>query len=424
MHAQTTRNLVKPSALTDGAARAARPSLSIVIPAYNEEEAIAAIIERTLEARDAIAEGAGLSGVEVIVVSDGSSDRTKEIASGYDEITLIAYEKNRGYGAAIKQGFEVATGDILGFLDADGTCDPRFFVEMCNAMDAHEADVVLGARLGEGSEMPALRRLGNRAYATLINAWGGTRITDSASGMRIIRRTSIPKLYPLPDGMHFTPAMSSRAIFDPRLRIHEVAMPYRERTGESKLSVIKDGVRFLRIIVDTALTYRPLRFFGVAGGLLLLLALGYGLVPTVHYIAERRIEEWMIYRLVAVVVALVSGVTLVAVGLLAQQTVALIHEDFTPPRARHGLLHRTLLVHLIPWGVILALAGVALNARSLIEYATTGQVTAHWIYVLTGGLLVTLGIEFICFGVLARVLNILADRKKLVMHQASPAPVS
>jgi glycosyltransferase involved in cell wall biosynthesis len=400
-----------------------RPSLSIVIPAYNEEDAIAAIIERTLAARPFIADAAGLSAVEVIVVSDGSSDRTAQIAGQYDEALLIAYEKNRGYGAAIKQGFEVASGDLLAFLDADGTCDPRFFVQLCNAMANEDADVVLGARLGEESEMPRLRRLGNRAYAALINAWGGTNITDSASGMRVIRRSSLPRLYPLPDGMHFTPAMSSRAIFDPRLRIVEVPMPYRERTGESKLSVLRDGLRFLRIIVDTALTYRPLRFFGAAGVILLLIALAYGLTPAAHYVTDRRIEDWMIYRLVAVMVAVVTGVALIAVGLLAQQTVALIHEDFAPPRARHRLLHRTLLENLIPWGVVATLGGVALNGRSLVEYATTGQVTAHWIYVLTGGLLVMLGIEFLCFGVLARVLNILAARKRYAAHLASPAAV-
>jgi hypothetical protein len=229
--------------------------------------------------------------------------------------------------------------------------------------------------------------------------------------MRVLRRDALPKLYPLPDGMHFTPAMSCRAIFDPRLKIVEVPMPYRERTGRSKLRVIKDGVRFLRIIVETALTYRPLRLFGVVGALFLLLALAYGIHPVGYYAANRHLEEWMIYRMVTVVVALITGINLLAVGLLAQQTVSLIHEDLARPRGWRAWLNHLLLRRLIPWGVLSAVAGVGLNARSLWEYATTGHVTAHWVYVLTGGLLVTLGIEFISFGVLAHVLDILTEKK-------------
>lgn len=393
------------------------PSLSIIIPAYNEEQAIGAIIERTLAARPTIHSRAGIGDIEIIVVSDGSGDKTAEIAARYSEVRLIAYEKNRGYGAAIKQGFEVATGDLLGFLDADGTCDPEFFADLCNSLASAKADVAIGARLGEESEMPVVRRIGNRMYAAVINAWGGSEITDSASGMRVLTRQALEKLYPLPDGMHFTPAMSSRAIFDPRLHMVEIPMSYRERTGRSKLNVMRDGLRFLRIIVDTALTFRPLRFFGVAGGVLLALALVYSLSPVTYYLTERRIDDLMIYRLVAVVVALISGITLVAVGLLAQQTVALINEDLAPPRARHALLDRILRRYLLGWGALAIVAGIVLNWRSIVEYLTQGQVTAHWVYVLTGGLLVTLGIEFVCFGVMARVLNILVERKRFVRAQ-------
>jgi glycosyltransferase involved in cell wall biosynthesis len=388
-----------------------RPVLSIIIPAYNEEAGIASIIERTLAARPVIQEGAKISSVEVFVVNDGSRDGTAQIAGRFPEVQLISYPKNKGYGAAIKQGFEQAKGDWLGFLDADGTCDPRFFVKLCNALRERDADVALGSRLGPHSQMPAIRRLGNRIFASIISLWGGTNVTDSASGMRVLRRESLPKLYPLPDGMHFTPAMSCRAIFDPRLKIVEVEMPYSERTGESKLRVIKDGWRFLRIIVETALTYRPLRFFGVIGLLFLLLALGYGLYPVYYYAAHRHLEDWMIYRLVTVVVAVVTGINLVAVGLLAQQTVSLLHEDFSKPVGPRRWLNHLLLRRLIPWGALGIVAGAALNARSLWEYATTGHVTAHWVYVLTGGLLVTLGVELVAFGVLAHVLDILTERK-------------
>ena len=396
-------------------------SLSVIIPAYNEEDAIASIIERSLAARERIQREACAGGVEIIVVNDGSTDRTAEIAARYDGVCLVSYAHNRGYGAAIKAGFERASGSLLSFLDADGTCDPLFFIELCRHLDATGADVVIGSRLGANSEMPRLRRLGNRLYAGLLNAWGGNNVTDSASGMRVLRRTSLPRLYPLPDGMHFTPAMSTLAIFDPQLTIREVPMPYRERIGQSKLSVLRDGWRFLRIIAGTAVTYRPLRLLGALGVLLVLLGIGYGLNPVFHYLANRRIEEWMIYRLVAVVVALTSGVALLAIGLLAQQTVHLIHEDFDPPRGLPGMLHTIIARRFSSIGVTLVLAGILINGRSLVEYFTTGQVTAHWIYVLTGGLLVTLGIEFIAFAVMSRALDRLRARR-LYARAESKAP--
>ncbi|MGH7694129.1 MAG: glycosyltransferase family 2 protein [Gemmatimonadaceae bacterium] len=396
-----------------------RPALSVVIPAYNEEDAIAAIIERTLAARESICRAANLSVVDIIVVSDGSSDRTAEIARGYDEVRLIAYEKNRGYGAAIKLGFNNAAGDLLAFLDADGTCDPLFFGDLCRALEAHDADVAIGARLGPGSEMPRIRRLGNRLYAGLLRVSGAQSVTDSASGMRVMRRSALRRLYPLPDGMHFTPAMSSIALFDPALSIVEVPMRYSERVGESKLSVARDGIRFLKIILETALSYRPLRFFGVAGAVLLLLALGYGLSPLVHYISERRIPEWMFYRLSAVVVAITAGVNLILVGLLAQQAVSLIHEEFQPTGRLRHLLNGLVSRQLMAWGVLLFAVGVGLNAPSLRSYLTTGHVTAHWIYILVGGLLVLLGIQCISFSVLARALAVLTFRRRFVRETPS-----
>ena len=413
----TAQVLPRPAAGAPPIPAARRSTLSVVIPAYNEEEAIASIIERTLAARQSICDAAGLAGVDVIVVSDGSSDRTAEIAGQYNNIKLIAYEKNRGYGAAIKTGFAAASGDLLAFLDADGTCDPLFFGPLCRALHEQQADISIGARLGPGSEMPRIRKLGNRLYAGLLKVAGAQSVTDSASGMRVMRRSAVERLYPLPDGMHFTPAMSSIALFDPALSIVEVPMQYSERVGESKLSVVGDGVRFLKIITDTAFSYRPLRFFGVAGALLLAFALAYGIMPVAHYMQERRVEEWMFYRLSAVAVAIAAGFNLILVGLLAQQAVSLIHEDFKlTSRLRH-FVQRLMSQHLLAWGVLLVAVGVGINAPALRSYLTTGTVTAHWIYILVGGLLTLVGIQCFSFGVLARTLGILTFRRRFAAQE-------
>jgi len=104
-----------------------RLQLDIVIPAFNEEQAIEAIVRRCLAARATIIEETPVTNVTVTVVSDGSSDRTAEIAKSFEpDIDVVAYEHNRGYGAAIKTGFAAGSGDLVSFLDADGTCDPLF----------------------------------------------------------------------------------------------------------------------------------------------------------------------------------------------------------------------------------------------------------------------------------------------------------
>ena len=118
----------------------ARQSLTIVIPALNEENAIGDTIFRCLAAQDSIMDAAGLFQVEIVVVSDGSTDRTAEIAKTFEDVKVVIFKKHRGYGAAIKEGWRQGSGDLLGFLDADGTCDPIYFGEMCRVAIQESAD--------------------------------------------------------------------------------------------------------------------------------------------------------------------------------------------------------------------------------------------------------------------------------------------
>ena len=110
---------------------------------------------------------------------------------------------------------------MVAFLDADGTCDPAFFATLCRAIIDENASVAIGSRMGPQSSMPRLRRLGNRVYALILSALSNRVVTDTASGMRVIRREALPSLYPLPDGLHFTPAMSARVLMDDSLTIVE-----------------------------------------------------------------------------------------------------------------------------------------------------------------------------------------------------------
>src|SRR5947208_12730986 len=101
----------------------ATPILSVVIPALNEEDGIEAIVRRVSAVEDSL-RAAGLGGMEIIVVDDGSRDSTPEIAAGLPSVRLVRHKATRGYGAAIKTGFAHASGELLAFLDADGTYPP------------------------------------------------------------------------------------------------------------------------------------------------------------------------------------------------------------------------------------------------------------------------------------------------------------
>src|SRR4051794_21525896 len=119
--------------------------LLIAIPALNEEDSIESIITRSLAARETIIAQSPVTAVDITVVSDGSTDRTVERASRYtDQIRLIVFEKNRGYGAAIQEAWRQSDADLVGFLDADGTCEPLFFAPLCATLEREGADVILG----------------------------------------------------------------------------------------------------------------------------------------------------------------------------------------------------------------------------------------------------------------------------------------
>ena len=127
--------------------------------------------------------------------------------------------------------------------------------------------------------MPVIRRIGNTVYALILSALSNRVVTDSASGMRVIRRDALDALYPLPDGLHFTPAMSARVLMDDGLAIAEIPMSYEERIGESKLNVVRDGVRFLRTILEMTLMWRPAKLFVVSAIALFLATAALGLHP-------------------------------------------------------------------------------------------------------------------------------------------------
>lgn len=362
--------------------------LSIVIPAYNEEDAIGSTIERCLSAQSNIIALSPVDEVEVIVVSDGSTDRTVEIASRYDEVRLEVFEANRGYGAAIKRGFELSDGELVAFLDADGTCDPEFFTPLCSELVRQHAVIALGSRMGVDSRMPRIRRIGNTIYAVILSILSSRTVTDTASGMRVIRRDALDKLYPLPNGLHFTPAMSARALMDDQVKIIEIPMKYEERVGESKLHVLRDGVRFFQTIFEMTLVWRPARILIGGAVLCVLFTVLLAMHPIEMWLRERHLEEWMIYRLLFCSLLGSVGITLVSASVIAKNMHAfLTGGEYSPSRFTVFLERMFSIRGLIFGSVLFVPVIVALIGPGIWTYLTAGVVVIHWSRVVLAGLL-------------------------------------
>jgi glycosyltransferase involved in cell wall biosynthesis len=354
--------------------------LGIVIPALNEEDSIEKIILLTHKAKDYIIANSPVDAVDIVVVSDGSTDNTVPLAQKHlDKIKLIVFEKNRGYGAAIKKGWEETDADLLAFLDADGTCNPEFFAPLCTELEKGSRDIMLGCRLNKDSQMPAIRRLGNTLFAILLSLVSNQKVRDTASGMRVIRRSSLSEIMPLPDGLHFTPAMSARAILHPDLKIHEIDMPYKERDGESKLKVWKDGIRFLSVILEMTFLYQPQRVFFLSGLFTSFLALLLMLIPMGFYFKHQMLEEWMIYRFMVSHLLGTLAALLFMCSFISERIVGITLSgklEKTPLKILSSRFFNSGISHWV--ATMFVLAGLLLVRNSLLDRITLGSTYEHW----------------------------------------------
>ena len=387
--------------------------LTIVIPALNEEEAIGDTLRRTLEARSYITANSPVRDVDVVVVSDGSSDRTEEIAKGFEDVTVLVFEKNRGYGAAIKCGFEHGRGDLVSFLDADGTCDPKIFADLCRALEERHADLVLGSRMGPDSEMPLVRTIGNRIFAWILGALSKRIVKDTASGMRVIRRDALDSLYPLPDGLHFTPAMSARALLEDKLTLVEVPMPYSERVGRSKLSVVKDGIRFLTVILRAAVAHRPSRPLLMAAAGLVLATLAVAFQPVAWWLSHGELREPMIYRVMMASLLGTLSVIVISSAAVSERMAALVHRRAIASRGVTGLLERLLSRGARRWSIAALVVGAFVTSwPGIVQYVSTGQVEMHWSRAMLSSLLVVVAVVLGVASFLIHMLELVAAQQQ------------
>ena len=386
-------------------------TLSVVIPALNEEQGIEEISRRVLSVSESL-RAVGVDDLELLVVDDGSSDRTADIAASIEGVRLIKHPQNRGYGAALQTGFSRAKGELIGFLDADGTYPPEYFPQLCEAA-VDGAELVVGTRMtGTKSDMPLTRRVGNFFFANLLSLIGRQKISDSASGMRVFKKEILEQLLPLPNGLNLTPVMSTRAMYE-GINMVEVPIPYSERVGRSKLSVVHDGSLFLRSIIWTSLSYNPVRILGLLGlgGVTITAFVGVGLLVA----RVRGVTTLAPWGVVAVFVALVSGVvglSLFALGSTFNYLVSLFYKR----PIRQGLFGKPIfspsLDHHFGWlGLLSVFLGLVLGGVSLVLGINGWDIARLWLYLLGSAMLVLLGAQLIIYWVLMRVLEELSQRE-------------
>src|SRR5690349_20391649 len=340
--------------------------LSVVIPAYNEENGIAEIASRVLSVEPAL-QKVGVKRLELLVVDDGSRDRTAEVAQNIPGVTLIRHPKNKGYGAALKTGFSKASGELIGFLDADGTYPPEYFPQLCQVA-LNGADLVIGSRMaGEKSKMPFTRRIGNFFFANLLTLLSHQKVTDSASGMRVFKREILRQIYPLPDGLNLTPVMSTRAVHE-GINIKEFAIPYSERVGRSKLSVIRDGRIFMQSMLWTVLSYNPVRILGLLGlGGLGIAAIVFLWILSIRLQGVTTLSPWGVAALFLALISTVTGVTLFALGITFNYLVALFYKKPIKQGLFGKPIFKTPLDKQFGWmGIVGIIAGLGIGITALL----------------------------------------------------------
>jgi dolichol-phosphate mannosyltransferase len=218
-------------------------ALSLVLPAYNEEAVIAQAVTEAVEALAALR-----LRFEVIVVNDGSTDRTgaiaEELAGERPCVRVLHHGRNRGYGAALRTGFEAAWFDHVAFTDADCQFDLRDLGRMLPL--ARGADVVVGYRVQR--QDPRRRRFYSWGYNRLVRALLGTGVRDVDCALKVFRAAALAQLLPESRGFFVNTEMLTRARHL-GLRVAEVGVRHRARpAGKSKVSLL-DVPRVLRVLV-------------------------------------------------------------------------------------------------------------------------------------------------------------------------------
>ena len=277
--------------------------LSIVIPVYNEEKAISGTLAFFRELLNKHPE------VEIIIADDGSTDRTRQILKEDldPRMKLVIHSKNKGYGAAIKSGVQLATGDYIAITDADGSYPNEKVIEFFQKLLEEKADMIVGARTGKVAKIGAFRRFPKYMLKKLAEYLSESEIPDLNSGLRIIRKDLIQKSSKyLPSGFSFTTTITLFLLSN-NYKIVYAAIDYYKRQGKSKIRPFRDTMSFLQLIIRTVMFFNPLKVFLPLSIFFVTLAFA---VLVISYLLGKVMD-------ITTILLFVTGLQFLALGLLA-----------------------------------------------------------------------------------------------------------
>src|SRR5437870_5912260 len=240
-------------------------TLSIIIPAYDEGDAIGAVIAKARALRPQ---------AEILVVDDGSKDNTSEAARGAGA-RVIRHPYNKGNGAAVKRGLRNARGDVVLLLDADGQHPPEDIERVLAGIG--EYDMVVGARTRD-SESARVRDFGNAVFNNLASYLSGRKIPDLTSGFRAMKRDMILEFIHLLPNLYSYPTTSTLAFIKAGYNVQFVPIRARKGTGRSNTKILRDGVRAVVTIMRMITLFAPMKIFLPVSLALFALGVVYGVV--------------------------------------------------------------------------------------------------------------------------------------------------
>lgn len=229
--------------------------LSIVVPTYNEERTVAQVLDaaRAVDLEGPL--GIDLER-EIVVVDDGSADRTRAILSEYASlpgVQVLLHERNRGKGAALRTGFAAVTGDIVLIQDADLEYDPQEYPRLLEPIVSGHADVVYGSRLSGGRPQRVYmfwHLVGNRLLTLLVNVLYNATLTDMETGYKVFRREVVHNFRLRENDFRIEPEMTAQVLSNPSYRVYELPISYYGRTyDEGKKITWRDGLKAVATIL-------------------------------------------------------------------------------------------------------------------------------------------------------------------------------
>lgn len=225
--------------------------VTILIPAYNEAQAIGGVIKSVQKVMDPLEQTC-----EILVIDDCSTDETARLAADAGA-RVIRHDTNQGSGAARRTGIRQARGEIIVMLDGDGTYEASTIAEMLRWLP--EYDQVNGARTSEQGTLPLLRRPAKWFIRNLAIYLSGQKIPDLNTGLKAFKRSIMLRyLWMLPDGFSCVTTMTL-AFLTNGYRVKYIATPYYKRIGQSKFHPVKDTVRYFTTVVRMCAFFKPMR---------------------------------------------------------------------------------------------------------------------------------------------------------------------